>query len=387
MLSILGTLLPIFGLIFAGFVCRKRHLLGPSAASELNRFVVWLGLPALLFNVLSHSSMSTLAQPKFIAALSIAGAVIFVVVLITQLLQRRHLLGSSIDAICASYPNTAYVGFPLLALVFGPVSLVPTTIAAILTACVLFGLAVIMMEIGMLAQGGQGNSLLGVAKSLSKNPLIISPILGALFSAFGLAMPSSIDSALHLLGDAASLCALVSLGGVLCGKSEGFGHAREGGATHSHQSGCAATAHVGACGAAVEFAIADWRDGSLAVGAAHRDRTIHAGCVLPTRGRRRVTDHSLLDVGLADDVDGSTGSIASSEDVAHGSKRRQGSGIHKILSSGFSRESPKNESFGSLANCGRALESMRARVCQKRNLRRGINGGAHFERWSVGTAT
>jgi len=43
---ILNTLTPIFGLILLGFILRKTHRLGESAASELNRLVVWLCLPA-----------------------------------------------------------------------------------------------------------------------------------------------------------------------------------------------------------------------------------------------------------------------------------------------------------------------------------------------------
>jgi malonate transporter len=63
MLSTLEILLPVFGLIFAGFVCRRRGLLGPTAASELNRFVVWLALPALLFDIMAHSCISQRLSP------------------------------------------------------------------------------------------------------------------------------------------------------------------------------------------------------------------------------------------------------------------------------------------------------------------------------------
>ncbi|MFP3570677.1 AEC family transporter, partial [Paraburkholderia sp. SIMBA_030] len=55
MLSAVSILLPVFGLIFAGFACRRFGVLGPAAASELNRFVVWLALPALLFDILAHA--------------------------------------------------------------------------------------------------------------------------------------------------------------------------------------------------------------------------------------------------------------------------------------------------------------------------------------------
>ena len=55
MLSTVSILLPVFGLIFAGFASRRFGVLGPASASELNRFVVWLALPALLFDTLAHA--------------------------------------------------------------------------------------------------------------------------------------------------------------------------------------------------------------------------------------------------------------------------------------------------------------------------------------------
>lgn len=49
MLSSLSVVCPVFAVIVAGFACGRLQLLGPTASSELNRFVVYLGLPALLF--------------------------------------------------------------------------------------------------------------------------------------------------------------------------------------------------------------------------------------------------------------------------------------------------------------------------------------------------
>ncbi|MFL6703877.1 MAG: AEC family transporter, partial [Paraburkholderia graminis] len=63
MLATLEILLPVFGLIFAGFACRRRGVLGPNSASELNRFVVWLALPALLFDTMARATWEQLYQP------------------------------------------------------------------------------------------------------------------------------------------------------------------------------------------------------------------------------------------------------------------------------------------------------------------------------------
>ncbi len=212
MLSTLEILLPIFALIFAGFVCRRRNLLGPTAASELNRFVVWLALPALLFDTMAHSTWQQLDQPGFVATFSIACAVVFLLVLAARLLNGRHLADASVDAIAASYPNTGYIGFPLGMIVFGKASLTPTTIATIIVACVLFAFAIVLIEVGLQTERAPHKLGLKVVRSLAKNPLIVSPVVGALVASTHVALPDSAETFLKLLGAAASPCALVSLG-------------------------------------------------------------------------------------------------------------------------------------------------------------------------------
>jgi len=212
MLSIIELLLPIFALILAGFICRRRNVLGPQAASELNRFVVWLALPALLFNTMAHASWQQLDQPAFIATFSISCVVAYVVILVMRMAGGLHVADASIDAIAAAYPNTGYIGFPLCLIVFGAGSLAPTTIATILVACVLFAIAIVMIEVGLQTERAPHKLGLKVLKSLAKNPLIVSPVVGALVAASHWPVPPAVDSFMKLLSNAASPCALVSLG-------------------------------------------------------------------------------------------------------------------------------------------------------------------------------
>jgi predicted permease len=212
MLATLEILLPVFGLILAGFACRRSGVLGSNSASELNRFVVWLALPALLFDTMAHATWQQLYQPAFVAAFSIACVVVFALILATRLLSGRHLADASVDAIAASYPNTGYIGFPLGLIAFGPASLTPTTIATIIVACVLFALAIVLIEVGLQTERTPHKLGLKVLASLARNPLIVSPIAGVLFASLHVALPSSAETFLKLLMGAASPCALVSLG-------------------------------------------------------------------------------------------------------------------------------------------------------------------------------
>ena len=212
MLATLEILLPVFGLIFAGFACRRRGVLGPNSASELNRFVVWLALPALLFDTMARATWEQLYQPAFVVTFSVACAGIFALTLVVRLLNGRHLADASVDAIAASYPNTGYIGFPLGMIAFGQASLTPTTIATILVACVLFAGAIVLIEVGLQTERTPHKLGLKVLGSLARNPLIVSPIAGALFASLHVPLPPSAETFLKLLSGAASPCALVSLG-------------------------------------------------------------------------------------------------------------------------------------------------------------------------------
>ncbi|MDR5838121.1 AEC family transporter [Caballeronia sp. LZ034LL] len=224
MLTPLFTIiLPVFGLIFAGYACRKLNKLGPSAASELNRFVVYLALPALLFDIMARTPWTSLDQPAFIAAFGIGSAVVFIATLVVRLLQARPLADASIDGLNAAYPNSGFIGLPLCLLAFGDASLAPAVIGMIMTVCVLFGIAIVLIELGLQSEKHPWTTLVNVAKSLAKNPLLIAPLAGALVSGAGVHVPQGVEALLKLLGNAASPCALVALGLFLGAKTGAHG--------------------------------------------------------------------------------------------------------------------------------------------------------------------
>lgn len=212
MSSVVNVVLPVFALIFLGYLCSRTGRLGPTAASELNRFVVWLGLPALLFKITATSTWSEVWQPGFIAAFCIGCLGVFAFTLIYRRLQKQPLVDASLDALGASYANTGYVGFPLCLLILGETALQPALVATLIVVCVLFAIALACVETGLHAGQAPGRTLLKVSRALLANPLVLAPLLGAAWAAGGLALPTGIMTLLELLGAAAAPCALVSLG-------------------------------------------------------------------------------------------------------------------------------------------------------------------------------
>ena len=127
MLTSLSVVCPVFAVIAAGFACGRLGLLGPTASSELNRFVVYLGLPALLFQAMAEANWPALWQPGFIASFAIGVFVIFGGTLIYRVANGHHLTDASIDGLNAGYANVGYIGFPLCELIFGRQSLALVT--------------------------------------------------------------------------------------------------------------------------------------------------------------------------------------------------------------------------------------------------------------------
>ena len=139
MSAIVNVVLPIFGLILAGYICRRSGRLGEAASNELSRFVVWLALPALLFNVTATARWEQLWQPGFIASVCAGCALVFAATVALRVRKSGRLVDASIDGLSAAYANTGFLGIPLCALVFGDAGLMPAIVATLIVACLLFG--------------------------------------------------------------------------------------------------------------------------------------------------------------------------------------------------------------------------------------------------------
>lgn len=216
-LSILTVVAPIFGLILAGWLASRLGVLGAQATTELNRFVVYLALPALLFDIVAHVRWAEIWLPGFIAVFGISCLLMFGLTLWLRWRRGRHLADAAIDALNASYANTGFMGFPLVLVCFGREGLAPTLIASLIVVCGVFAIAIVLIEISLQASASRGRLALKVGGSLARNPLLVAPLVAALFPITGSQPPAGVDSFLKLLGGAASPCALIALGLFLAG--------------------------------------------------------------------------------------------------------------------------------------------------------------------------
>jgi malonate transporter and related proteins len=203
---------PIFALILSGYIVGRFKLLGPTAAGEINKFVVYLALPALLFQVIAEAQWSALWRPGFILAFAGGAFAVFALVLAVRMRRGRPLAEASVDALNSGYANAGYVGFPICEAVFGRESFALVSVAAIITVSALFAAAIACIEVGLQNEVRAYRIAMKVGRSLLLNPLIAAPLLGGIWSALRIPLPPPARTYLTFLGSAASPCALVSLG-------------------------------------------------------------------------------------------------------------------------------------------------------------------------------
>lgn len=210
--AVLNAALPIFAMIFTGFLCGRFGVLPPEATDSLNRFAIYLALPALMFLAMPRITPDQAGQAGF--ALAFAGGIAMTFGLGFALSRGRghRIATASIEGLDASYSNVGFMGIPLCLLVFGPDSLPAAVIATLFTACVLFLGAISIIEIDLHRGASAWLTARKVGLALARNPLLLAPLAGLAIGLLRLGLLDPVKRFVGLLGGAASPCALVCIG-------------------------------------------------------------------------------------------------------------------------------------------------------------------------------
>lgn len=220
MQAIFDVVLPVFGIMLAGYLSGRTKLLGEASSQALNRFVYFIALPALFFVSLSRVELVDVFDLPFLAAFGGGLAATFLIALAAARVVFSARLGTvGMNAISAIFSNTGYMGVPLLLLIYGEAGLLPGIITTVITGVVVIAMATVILEIDASTRLGPtavaGRVLVGVLRS----PLLLSALAGLAISGLGLELPRSVQTFCDILGAAAAPCALFAIGLFMVGTS------------------------------------------------------------------------------------------------------------------------------------------------------------------------
>lgn len=224
MQAILSVTIPFFALVLCGYLAARQRVLPEAAIPGLNIFVLFFALPCMLFRFGASMPFGELIDPVLIGVYALAAMLIvfFTVALTWRREGGRHgvdLKNAAFGALVAAFPNTGFMGVPLLVALFGDKAAGPV-IGTVLTDLILTSTVCIAAAQSQQAPGQapSGGSMASVQRSLKgamTNPLPWSIALGAVFAATGLALPGPLAQIVKMLADAATPVALFTIGAVL----------------------------------------------------------------------------------------------------------------------------------------------------------------------------
>jgi predicted permease len=220
-LNVLLVTFPFFALVLAGYVAAKRGMLPLEAIPGLNGFVLFFALPAMLYRFGSTTPIADLLDAS-VAGVYLLCALVMVAFCIALTLNARiRWNDASLGALVAAFPNTGFMGVPLIAALLGPGAAGPVIVLIVVDMVVTSSLCIALSQLGSDASPGEGGGramLVAARKALRGvvgNPMPWAILLGALASAMQFTLPGPVEKTLWLLADAASPVALFTIGAVL----------------------------------------------------------------------------------------------------------------------------------------------------------------------------
>jgi malonate transporter and related proteins len=117
-------------------------------------------------------------------------------------------------ALNASFPDLAYRGLPVLAVLIGSQGLLPVIVGNLVVSVLIVPTTIVLL--GATEETMHG-SLFGNLKSKVTKPLVWAPALGAVLVLFGVKLPPLAEASVKLVGATAGGTALFALGVMLSG--------------------------------------------------------------------------------------------------------------------------------------------------------------------------
>ncbi|WP_093126641.1 AEC family transporter [Variovorax sp. OK605] len=221
MLPVFLVTFPFFALIAAGYAAARARILPLDAIPGLNTFVLYFALPCMLLRFGAGTPIGQLLDGSVALVWGVCAlAVVAGVVMFT----RNARIGwndAAFGALVAAFPNTGFMGVPLLVAILGAQAAGPMIITIafdlVVTSSLCIALSRLDGALGPAGAGRQGATLAArkALRGILVNPMPWSILLGVLLSAARWKLPGPLERTVAMLADAASPVALFTIGAVL----------------------------------------------------------------------------------------------------------------------------------------------------------------------------
>ena len=215
MLNIFIITFPFFALVLCGYLAARRRMLPLEAIPGLNGFVLFFALPCMLYRFGATTPIAQLLDVSVALTWLAAGLIMVGFTVATSLNARIGWNDAAFGALVAAFPNSGFMGVPLLVALLGAQAAGPTILTMVIDMIIISSLCIALSRLDGADEHGAAKALKSALKGVLTNPMPWSILLGALVSVLGLELPGPAGKVVGMLADAASPVALFTIGAVL----------------------------------------------------------------------------------------------------------------------------------------------------------------------------
>jgi malonate transporter len=214
-LAVLLITFPFFALVLCGYVAARRRMLPLEAISGLNTFVLYFALPCMLYRFGASTPVAQLLDLAAVAVYLPCALLVVWGVVAFSLNERIRWNDAAFGALVGAFPNTGFMGVPLLVALLGAAAAGPAILTILIDLVVTTSLCIALSRLDGADQHGAAQALKKALKGMALNPMPWAIVLGAVSSALQIEPVKPVMQTVGLLADAASPVALFTIGAVL----------------------------------------------------------------------------------------------------------------------------------------------------------------------------
>jgi malonate transporter and related proteins len=215
MQAILGVTIPFFALVLCGYLAARQRVLPESAIPGLNAFVLYFALPCLLFRFGMNTPIAQLLNPVVLLVYLASALTIVAFTIAVTLSAAVPMKDAAFGALVAAFPNTGFMGVPLLVALLGAAAAGPVISSVLADLFVTSSLCIALAQAHEARGAGARAAMVKALRGTLSNPLPWAIALGAACSAAGIRLAGPPEAVVRMLADAASPVALFTIGAVL----------------------------------------------------------------------------------------------------------------------------------------------------------------------------
>ncbi len=215
MFDVLLVTFPFFALVLCGYVAARRRMLPFEAISGLNSFVLYFALPCMLYRFGASTPIAQLLDGAAIAVYLFCALVLVGFVIAVSMNRRIGWNDASFGALVAAFPNTGFMGVPLLVALLGAGAAGPAILTILVDLLVTTSLCIALSRLDGADEHGAAKAAKNALKGVALNPMPWAIVLGGVASALQMQPVKPVMQTIGMLADAASPVALFTIGAVL----------------------------------------------------------------------------------------------------------------------------------------------------------------------------